>query len=196
MRCSPRKTKSTPTRSAPLRSAMLLPLSRPCSSSPAATHQRSASSPTGSPQRLQIRRPSPPPRARSMEQDQDPLASGEIHEGGAVVLQGSGRLSSTLVRRPPHPLAVPSLTPTIELPPPWQPWRSSFPSPTVAAEPSPLLVALVAVVLVHRRSPPAPTPMAGIDRPRLPLPYVANVCFRCFSHFKAMLQLFLWMLQK
>jgi len=125
-----------------------------------------------------------------MEQDQDPLASGEIHEGGAVVLQGSGRLSSTLVRRPPHPLAVPSLTPTIELPPPWQPWRSSFPSPTVAAEPSPVLLTLVVVVLVHRRSPPALTSMAGIDRLKVP-PYVVNLCFGCFSRFKGTLQLFL-----
>jgi hypothetical protein len=33
--------------------------------------------------------------------------------------------------------------------------------------------------------------MAGIDRPRLPLTYVENICFRCFSHFKGMLQLFL-----
>jgi hypothetical protein len=44
---------------------------------------------------------------------------------------------------------------------------------------------------VRRRSLPAPTPTAGIDWPRLPLPYVANVCFRCFSRFKGMLQLFL-----
>jgi hypothetical protein len=41
------------------------------------------------------------------------------------------------------------------------------------------------------RSPPAQNPTAGIDRPRLPFPYVANVCFRCFSRFKGMLQLFL-----
>ena len=47
------------------------------------------------------------------------------------------------------------------------------------------------MVLVNCRSQPAPTPMAGIDRPRLFLSYVANVCFRCFSRFKGMLQLFL-----
>jgi hypothetical protein len=63
--------------------------------------------------------------------------------------------------------------------------------PTVAAEPSPLLVALAAAVLVRRRSPLALTPTAGINRPRLLLPYDANVCFRCFSRFKDMLQLFL-----
>jgi len=50
---------------------------------------------------------------------------------------------------------------------------------------------LVAMVLVRHRSPPAPTPTTGINRPRLPLPYVANVCFRCFSRFKGMLQLFI-----
>jgi hypothetical protein len=37
----------------------------------------------------------------------------------------------------------------------------------------------------------ARAPTAGIDWLRLPLPYVANVCFRCFSCFKGMLQLFL-----
>jgi hypothetical protein len=50
------------------------------------------------------------------------------------------------------------------------------------------LVAVVAVVLVRRSSPPALTPTAGIDRPRLPIPYVANVYF---CRFKGMLQLFL-----
>jgi hypothetical protein len=58
-------------------------------------------------------------------------------------------------------------------------------SPTVV-EPSLVLVALVAVV-----SPPAPTPTAGVDQPKLSIPYVANICFRCFSRFKGMLQLFL-----
>jgi hypothetical protein len=49
----------------------------------------------------------------------------------------------------------------------------------------------VLVMLVRRRSPPTPTPTTGIDRLRLPLPYVANVCFRCFNRFKGMLQLIL-----
>jgi hypothetical protein len=40
---------------------------------------------------------------------------------------------------------------------------------------------LVAVVLVYRRSPLAPTPTAGIDWPKLFLPYIANVCFTCFN---------------
>jgi hypothetical protein len=49
----------------------------------------------------------------------------------------------------------------------------------------------VLVVLVRRRSPLALTLIAGVDRPRLLLPYVANICFRCFSRFKGILQLFL-----
>jgi hypothetical protein len=60
--------------------------------------------------------------------------------------------------------------------------------PTVAADPSPVLVALAAAVLVRRRSLLALTPTAGINQPRLPLPYDANVCF---SRFKGMLELFL-----
>ena len=119
-----------------------------------------------------------------MEQERDPLAFGEIHEGGAAVLHGSGQLSSTPARRPPSPLRPSS-------PHPGGHGAPHPPSPTVAAEPNPVLVALVAVVLLHHRSPPAPTPMAGIDRPRLPLPYVANVCFKCFSYLKSMLELFL-----
>jgi hypothetical protein len=47
------------------------------------------------------------------------------------------------------------------------------------------------MVLMRRRSPPAPTLMTGIDWPKLPLLYVADVCFMCFSRFKSMLQLFL-----
>ena len=42
-----------------------------------------------------------------------------------------------------------------------------------------------------RALPSAPTPTDRIDRLRLPLPYVVNICFRCFSYFKGMLQLFL-----
>jgi hypothetical protein len=64
------------------------------------------------------------------------------------------------------------------------------PSPTIAAEPIPVLVAPVAVVLARSCSPPYLTLMIGIDRPSLPLPYVAFVCFKCFRHFKCMLQLF------
>jgi hypothetical protein len=41
------------------------------------------------------------------------------------------------------------------------------------------------------RAPPALTPTVGIDRSKLLVPYDANVCFRCFSRFKGMLQLFL-----
>jgi hypothetical protein len=40
------------------------------------------------------------------------------------------------------------------------------------------------------RAPPAPTPMAGIDWPRAPLPCVVNVCLKCFRRFRGMLQLF------
>jgi hypothetical protein len=34
---------------------------------------------------------------------------------------------------------------------------------------------------------PAPTPMAVIGQPGLPLPYVAYVCFKCFRRFRCML---------
>jgi hypothetical protein len=47
----------------------------------------------------------------------------------------------------------------------------------------------VLVVFVRRRSPPVQTPTTEIDCPGSP--YVANVCFRCFSRFKDTLQLFL-----
>jgi hypothetical protein len=46
------------------------------------------------------------------------------------------------------------------------------------------------VVITCCRSPLAPTQMAEIDQPRSPLPYIANACFKCFKHFKDMLQLF------
>jgi hypothetical protein len=49
---------------------------------------------------------------------------------------------------------------------------------------------MVLVVLARRISLPAPTLTAGIDRPGLPLPNVAYVCFKCFRRFKYMLQLF------
>jgi hypothetical protein len=48
----------------------------------------------------------------------------------------------------------------------------------------------VLVVLTLRGSPLAPTPKAGIDRPDLPLSYVAYVCFKCFRRFRYMMQLF------
>jgi hypothetical protein len=40
---------------------------------------------------------------RSMEHERDPLASDEIHDGGATVLQGSGRHFPTPARRPLSP---------------------------------------------------------------------------------------------
>jgi hypothetical protein len=86
-----------------------------------------------------------------------------------------------LVRRP---FLIPGgalSQPDDRAPPTRRPWCSSLPSPTVVTEASSVLVALV---LVRLRSPRAPTPMAGIDRPRLPLLFVANVCFRCFSFLK------------
>jgi hypothetical protein len=104
-----------------------------------------------------------------MEQERDPLSSCEIHEGGAAVLQESGRLSSTPARRP------------------FSPRRSSYPHLGVAAEPSSVPAVLVALMLVRYRSPLAPTLTAEINRLRLPLPYVANVCFRYFSRFKGTL---------
>jgi hypothetical protein len=119
------------------------------------------------PQRTNARR-SPLPGAPNACRSDNPLPHpGKIHGGGAAVLQGSGRLSAT-----PGDRALPS-------------------SSTVVAEPSLILVALVVLVLVRRRSPPALTPTARIDQPRLSLPYVANVCSRCFSRFKGMLQLIL-----
>jgi hypothetical protein len=39
-------------------------------------------------------------------------------------------------------------------------------------------------------APLAPISTPGIDRPRAPLPYVANVCFKCFKCFGGMLQVF------
>jgi hypothetical protein len=45
------------------------------------------------------------------------------------------------------------------------------------------------LVVMRRYLPPAPIPTAGIDRPRLSLPYVVIVCFRCFSRFEGILQL-------
>jgi hypothetical protein len=57
-----------------------------------------------------------------------------------------------------------------------------------SVEPRALMSTGVLVVLVRCRSPPALTPTARINWPRLPLPYIAIVCFRCF---KGMLQLFL-----
>jgi hypothetical protein len=179
-RRSPKTTKLTPARLVPLCSAPALTPFNPDSSSPAAVHQRPSSSPSRSPPTPADTAALSPTLARSMEQEQDPLASGEIHRGGTARLQGSRRLSSTLVRRPLSVQRPSFLHPSDHGAPP--------PSSTIAAEPSPVLVA---VVLVRRRSPLAPTPMAGIDRPRLPLSYAANVYFRCFSHFKGTLQLFL-----
>jgi hypothetical protein len=46
------------------------------------------------------------------------------------------------------------------------------------------------VVVARRRSLPAPTSTARIDRPRPPLLYVANACFKCFKRLRGMLQLF------
>jgi hypothetical protein len=62
------------------------------------------------------------------------------------------------------------------------------PSTIITAELSPVLVAL------ELRAPQLTTGSnpEGWNRPaQASLPYVANVCFRCFSRFKGMLQLFL-----
>jgi hypothetical protein len=40
------------------------------------------------------------------------------------------------------------------------------------------------------RAPPDPVPTTEIDRPDIPLYYVANVYFKCFRCFRDMLQLF------
>jgi hypothetical protein len=47
----------------------------------------------------------------------------------------------------------------------------------------------VLVGLACRRSPPAPTPRPKSTGPS-PLPYVVNVCFKCFRYFRGMLQVF------
>jgi hypothetical protein len=48
----------------------------------------------------------------------------------------------------------------------------------------------VLVVFARCLSPPAPTSMARINRPRPPLSYIANECFKCFRCFSGMLQIF------
>ena len=101
-----------------------------------------------------------------MEQEQDPLASDEIHGGGPRGVAGEWTALLHPSAAPSPPPAVPSLTPMTELPYPGSHGAPRPPpSPTVAAEPSPILVALVAVVLVRSRLPPTPTPMAGINNP-------------------------------
>jgi hypothetical protein len=47
----------------------------------------------------------------------------------------------------------------------------------------------VLVGLACRRLPPAPTPRPKSTGPS-PLPYVVNVCFKCFRYFRGMLQVF------
>jgi hypothetical protein len=100
----------------------------------------------------------------------DPWSRSEIHGGGAAMLQGSGRLNSIAA-------AMALLTPH---PPPLPPSQGSIGGGGARVLP-----------LIAGSDP------ASWNRPaQASLPYVANVCFRCFIVSKVCCNWFIWMLQK
>jgi len=131
------------------------------------------------PQRTNARCRPPAGASNNHRSDGPLLHPGKIDGGGVPVLQGSGWLSSTPAQRPPHPQRRPLL--------PRRPSSHHLDghggprpqSPIIASEPS-----LVLMGLMRRSSLSAPTPMAEINRPRLPLTNVANVCFQVFQSFQ------------
>ena len=140
---------------------------------------------------------SPTAPARSIEHERDPLASARDpwRWCGGVAGGEWAALPHPSARTLPTPTA-PSLTPATELPPPGGHGAPRLPSPTVATEPSPVLVT---VVLARSRSPPAPTVSPGIDRSR-PLSLSPPMLQMYVSIVSEVLEVycncFIWMLQK
>lgn len=185
MLCSPKKkTKSTPARLASLHSR------------PYPFH-----APHPLPQRTNAQRPPPLGAPNARKFDGHLPHPGEIH--GATRLRRDPWRWRDGVAGEWTALLYPDAAPSPPRRRPLSPLRLSSPhlgghdAPRPQPPPSPPSQArywwrLVSVVLVRRRSPLALTSTAGIDWPWLPLPYVANVYFMCFSCFKGTLQLFFY----